>query len=103
MLREFFFRLIRPAHWLRNYPTSLAWDAFVLRAISEGNVFRVDKYTACVGGKTVWVGDYPFSYGAPYPGEVMPRASTVVLLAQALALAPTKDTAPLRRVSGGPK
>lgn len=89
MWREFLFRFLRPGHWFRNYPTSLAWDAFVLRAIAAKDVYRIDVYTALVGGKDVWVINYPYAYGRPYPGEVMPRASTVALLAEALALAPS--------------
>ena len=87
MWGDFLFRLFRPSHWGRTKPTSLAWDAFILRAIAEGRVHRIDQYTAMVGGKTVWVSSYPFGYGSPHPGNVMPRASTVVLLAEALALA----------------
>ena len=85
-MSEFVYRLLRPRHWLRNYPTSLAWDAFVLRAIAAGDIVRIGKYSAKVGGKAVWVGNYPYAYGYPYPGDVMPRASTVDLLAEALAV-----------------
>ncbi len=83
---DFFYRLMRPRHWLRHHPTSLAWDAFVLRAISAGEVRRLREHVAHVGGKAVWVGNYPYAYGSPYPGEVMPRARTVDLLAEALAV-----------------
>lgn len=80
------YRILRPRHWIRNYPTSTAWDAFVLGAISRGDVSRRTSNRAKVGGKVVWVGTYPYSYGAPYDGEVMPSARTVDLLAEALAV-----------------
>lgn len=86
-MSDFLYRLLRPRHWLRNYPTSLVWDAFVLRAIAAGDVRRIDEYHAMVGGKDVWVQNYPYAYGAPYPGEVLPSARTVDLLAEALAVA----------------
>lgn len=86
MIREFFYRLLRPRHWLRAYPTSLTWDAFVLRAIASGDVERICDYTAKVGGVMVWVANFPYGYGRRYPGEVLPRASTVDLLADALAV-----------------
>lgn len=94
-MSDFLYRLLRPRHWLRNYPTSLAWDAFVLRAIAAGDVRRVDKYHAMIGGKGVWVQNYPFAFGRPVFADVMPRASTVdalldALMAQALADAPVE-------------
>ena len=86
-MQDFLYRLIRPRHWLRNYPTSPAWDAFILRAIAAGDVRQIGGYTAKVGGKFVWVENYPYGYGRPYPGAVMPSARTVDLLAEALAVA----------------
>ncbi len=85
-MKEFFYRLLRPRHWLRNYPTSAAWDSYVLRCIADGKIKRLDRYTADLDGKVVWVENYPSAYGQRYPGEVMPRASTVDLLAEALAV-----------------
>ena len=85
---DLLYRLSRPWHWFRNHPTSAAWDAFVLQAIADGKVRRVSEYVADVNGRSVWVGNYPYGYGNPYPGEVMPRASTVDLLAEALAVYP---------------
>lgn len=94
-MMDFLFRLFHPSCWFMNEPYSKSWDGFVLRAIASGDVENCNAYTAKVGGKTVWVGNFPYAYGTPYPypGNVRPSARTVFLLAEALAVADTKGGA----------
>jgi hypothetical protein len=89
MIRKLFDRL-RENSGL--HPVNETWDAFVLDAVSRGDVERIDQYTAKVGGVSVWVENYPYAFGYPSQPEigVLPKLSTRRALFQALVLATIK-------------
>jgi hypothetical protein len=71
---------------------SKSWDAFVLRAISRGDVCHETNCTARVGGRLVWVENYPYAAGTPHSPSVnvSPSAKTIDLLIEALAVSPAR-------------
>ena len=80
--------LFKPSMWDMHLPYSPTWDAFVLKAIANGDVWRGGEHVAIVGGRDVWVANYPYAFGRPWPGTVRPSRRTIELLRDALAVAP---------------
>lgn len=80
--------LFKPSMWNMLYTYSPSWDAFILKAISNGDVWRGGPHIALVGGRDVWVANYPYAFGKPEPGCVRPSRRTIELLRDALAVAP---------------
>lgn len=80
--------LFKPSMWGLHLPYSQTWDAFVLKAIANGDVWRDDDCVAIVGGSDVWVANYPHTFGSPWLGTVRPSRRTIELLRDALAVAP---------------
>lgn len=66
MVGDFLFALFRPRFWGMQEAYSDRWDRVINRIIDEDQVDRVGCYTAHVGSKEVWIGNYPYSYGVPY-------------------------------------
>lgn len=93
-IKNILFRIVRPRYWLMSNTYSQAWDAFVLRAIADGDICRVCQYTANVGGKRVWVSNFPYAYGEGYGKDthaLRPSCRTIKLLEEALACTVTKE------------
>lgn len=88
MIKDFLFVLFRPAYWemLEKYDENL--DKRVLQAVAEGNIrpykmlsgIETYEYECIVGGKSLWVGNYPYSYGSF--GKIRPSRRTIKLLKQ---------------------
>ena len=86
-MRDFFYRLLRPRHWVRNYSYDENWDAFVRQSISDQKIVVKCEKIAMLSGVPVWIGNYPYAYGTPYPGSyAMPSAQTVDALRSAIVL-----------------
>ena len=67
------------------------WDHFVRVALSLGMVKVcyhsrepdpewVSNCTVMIGEHEVWVGNYPYQYGVPFPRDVRPSYATIKLL-----------------------
>ena len=62
--------LVDPSHWIRLNNTDKEWDRRVRTAISEGyDVKLLSQFTAMIGGRKIWVGNYPYAFGTDYLRE----------------------------------
>lgn len=88
--------LFKPSFWGMNSAYSPSWDAFVIAAIEAGDIYRKRQYSAIVGGRDVWTGNYPYAFGRPADVDaVRPSRATIERLADALSIAPhISDKAP---------
>ena len=76
------------------YPVSEEWDAALNRALDKHKVEFVSRYTARIGGMTLWVANYPYASGRPYGSielDILPRRSTRKRLQHAVIAAATKQ------------
>ena len=71
-------RIICPATWIQNYPTSMGWDAALnLMMDNKFPVKRVSELVIELGSSSIWIGNYPYAFGHPYPEpEVLPTVKT---------------------------
>lgn len=78
------YRLL-PWHWFQTRRTGYAWDKALRRALRMG-VTAADRHTAVVGPFTVWIGNYPYSFGynCDDPFESLPTVRTRIRLRKAL-------------------
>jgi hypothetical protein len=53
-----------PGYQIQCYPTSLAWDAELNRCLDAGPLIFEDDKRAMIGGKRIWIADWPYAYGA---------------------------------------
>jgi hypothetical protein len=90
-LKDYFTILTRPSHWLRNEPTDLVWDEALNRLLDEFPVAKGSEFTVTLGDNTVWVANYPYSYGNYYGnqfggkvGKLLPKRTTVLRLRRAV-------------------
>ncbi len=85
-MRSFFRYLFRPAWWAMIRQYNKAWDEYVAKAIEAGEIKQDSSCWAIVGGKKVWVQNYPYGYGHPEFNEgIRPSRETIEALASALA------------------
>lgn len=64
---DFFWVLIRPHFWIRNYRFSKEWDKFIRKCIDENRpVQSKSRYDVKIDGVTIWIENYPHAYGRPY-------------------------------------
>ena len=82
IIREFFWRLFRPSFWYQGGETSLVWDQALTEFMDEGKpVQNIDNFTCVIGGVTIWLGNYPYSYGNIYgDGNTLPLGRTRIKL-----------------------
>lgn len=59
-------RITRPTHWIKLYPYDRELDHWLLKQIEEDTFEREGYLTVYMGGKEVWVSNYPYSYGYIY-------------------------------------
>ena len=80
------YRLL-PPYWLQNYPTNMEWDRTLNELLDRGPITELDSHTVKVAGVTIWVSNWPYSYGNPYNPEVKvaPRVATRKRLQNAIA------------------
>ena len=71
-------RIICPAAWIQNYPTSMEWDAALnLMMDNKFPVKRISELVIELGSSSIWIGNYPYAFGHPYPEpEVLPKVKT---------------------------
>jgi len=66
-----------PKYWQQNYSTSMEWDGHLNRLLDKGPVEIIDRYTASIAGVEVWIENWPYAYGRPYPMTgIMPTVAT---------------------------
>ena len=74
-------KLMHPRFWLMNCQYDASWDKFVKNNIHT--LCDIDNYTGKIGGKEIWLANYPYGYGQPYPPlRVRPSRSTILRLRQ---------------------
>ena len=81
--------LLRPKLWLRNYPINEGWDDKLNQLMDDGvGVRRLNDYAVVFDdGTVVWVGNFPYAYGANRLNYgYLPSRKTVLRLAKYIAL-----------------
>lgn len=67
-----------PKYWLQNSPTNYEWDA-ILNDLLDKHDPKPSYLTVSLGNVEVWVGNWPYAYGAPYANgvkDVLPTVAT---------------------------
>lgn len=80
MVKDFFYRLLRPRHWLRNYKTCKEWDSFLNELLDSNLVEKERNCSVKIGEVGVWISNYPYAYGSPYSPyelDILPKPRTV--------------------------
>ena len=75
--------IFRPSFWISNSGVNLTYDAWLQKELDKPDpVSCVGQYTCVVGGKVIWVGNFPYSYGHLYSPEIeaLPRRATRIKL-----------------------
>jgi|TARA_R100000084_G_scaffold108987_1_gene73382 hypothetical protein len=62
------YRLL-PYYWIQNKPTDWEWDEFLNTLMDNHKVDVLCGYRAKIGGYTVWIENWPYSYGDFYGKE----------------------------------
>ena len=53
--------LINPKYWIMNYPYSEEWDIELNRLMDEHTFIIVDRFTAKLGDRLIWITNYPYA------------------------------------------
>lgn len=62
--RDRLFRILRPNFWFQNYPTCDNYSNEIENLIDNyADVEVLDEFTAKIGGKKIWIENYPYAYG----------------------------------------
>jgi hypothetical protein len=86
--------LTTPRCWIRNDPTSKAWDKELNKLLDTNNIilgsYRGESdsyYTLLVGDVEVWVSNFPYAYGSKHRAGLaeakLPSRATVFRLREA--------------------
>lgn len=68
-IKNYLFRVTHPAFWIQVGELDWEWDTLLNRLLdAEPKVSNVSRYTCRLNGMTVWISNYPHSYGAFYTG-----------------------------------
>lgn len=77
--KDFFFTVFHVGHWFRNHPTDKYWDQQLNILLDNKPTFtEFQAYTLRLNGVLIWVSNYPYCYGHPYPlmAKSLPSRST---------------------------
>lgn len=62
-VKDFFFVLTHPSFWIKNYPTSLSYDAWLRGMMDKREkVIILDPFTVQFGGQILWIENYPYAF-----------------------------------------
>ena len=59
--------LVTPSCWRLNYPVSGSWDAALNEMLDNPYFTKIEDCTVTLDGLDIWVKNFPYAYGAPYP------------------------------------
>lgn len=63
-IRDRLFRILRPNYWIQNYPTCDKYSDEIENLIDSGaEVEVIDRFTAKIDGRKLWIENYPYAYG----------------------------------------
>jgi hypothetical protein len=75
--------LLTPSCWFRNYPTCPYVDDLVNSLLDHNQIQAVDRHSAVIGGRTIWISNFPYASGTIDEGSKctgMPSRRTVFRL-----------------------
>lgn len=75
---KFDWQRLWPKYWLQHGPTNYEWDA-ILNQLLDKHEPKVSHLTVYLGKVEVWIGNWPYAYGAPYHNglrEMVPTVAT---------------------------
>lgn len=56
-------RLLLPRYWLQNESTDYAWDETLNHILDQAKNVEVEDRVVTIDGVSIWVSNYPYSYG----------------------------------------
>lgn len=76
--------LATPSCWVQNQRYSHKWDKELRQLMARYKFEPVDKFTAMIGGKEVWIENFPYACMRPCksnrrPSEIRPSRRTILL------------------------
>jgi len=77
LLKDFLFWLSHPGYWVMNNPYSPEWDRMLSALMKAHSFDQIDEYTACLGGKKIWITNRPYASMCPRHIEVRPKRRTI--------------------------
>ena len=75
-------KALGPAYWFQMSPVCKHWDKHLKELALNHDFVEIGKYTARLGGHTLWIENTPYSCFHPWPTgrRVRPKRSTIAML-----------------------
>lgn len=72
-LKHLFVVYLNPAFWLQNHPHSKFLSEWYVYKLNDPNILITDigDHTAKIDGRLMWIANYPYACGCPYPNHKM--------------------------------
>ena len=61
--------LTTPSCWQRNHRTDHNWDRTLNALLDQHEFTNIDRHTARLGGKLIWIANHPYDSFTPYSHE----------------------------------
>ena len=76
--KNFLYRVNNPRFWQQNEPTSWQWDKVLNELLDDHKVIVTGRNTCEIGDYTIWISNYPYSFGYVYNREDVLQMSVVL-------------------------
>lgn len=67
-----------PKCWLQLYDYSPEWDAELNRLMRSHKFTKIGAYSASIGGREVWIANYPYASFTLNQHEIRPARATIL-------------------------